>query len=671
MDLFSQHDHVIFEKIERLKQEIEKHNHLYYQEAKPVISDFEFDQLLEQLIQLEKQYPQFLSPDSPSQRVGGTITKEFKTIKHRFPMLSLGNTYSAEELREFDERVKKVIGDNFEYVCELKYDGVAIGLTYRNGIFIQGLTRGDGVQGDDITANLKTLKSIPLKLSGNYPDDFEIRGEVIFPHDAFTKLNAEMEELGDKTFANPRNTAAGTLKLQDSSIVAKRGLECLLYFVIGDNLNLKNHWQCLGAAKTWGFKVPPYSSLCKDIEEVLEFIEKWDSERFNLGFDTDGIVIKVNSFAQQKQLGFTAKSPRWAIAYKYKAQQVETLLESISYQVGRTGAITPVANLRPVLLAGTTVKRASLHNADIIEKLDVRIGDTVIIEKGGEIIPKIVSVNLAKRPADSTRTHYILNCPECGSKLVRNVDEAQHYCLNEYQCKPQLIGKISHFVSRKAMNIDGMGEESAALFVEKGLIKNVADLYDLNKGKLLNLERWAEKSAINLLEGIEESKKVPFERVLYAIGIRYVGETVAKKLVKHFNSINNIMNASTEELLEAEEIGIKIAETVYEFFRNKDNILIIERLKNAGLKFESQFFETKISNKLDGLTFVVSGVFNTFSRDGIKVEIERNGGKTSGSISGKTNFLLAGDKMGPEKLKKAEKIGVKVISEDDFIKMIS
>jgi DNA ligase (NAD+) len=671
MDLFSQHDHVIFEKIERLKQEIEKHNHLYYQEAKPVISDFEFDQLLEQLIQLEKQYPQFLSPDSPSQRVGGTITKEFKTIKHRFPMLSLGNTYSAEELREFDERVKKVIGDNFEYVCELKYDGVAIGLTYRNGIFIQGLTRGDGVQGDDITANLKTLKSIPLKLSGNYPDDFEIRGEVVFPHDAFTKLNAEMEELGDKTFANPRNTAAGTLKLQDSSIVAKRGLECLLYFVIGDNLNLKNHWQCLGAAKTWGFKVPPYSSLCKDIEEVLEFIEKWDSERFNLGFDTDGIVIKVNSFAQQKQLGFTAKSPRWAIAYKYKAQQVETLLESISYQVGRTGAITPVANLRPVLLAGTTVKRASLHNADIIEKLDVRIGDTVIIEKGGEIIPKIVSVNLAKRPADSTRTHYILNCPECGSKLVRNVDEAQHYCLNEYQCKPQLIGKISHFVSRKAMNIDGMGEESAALFVEKGLIKNVADLYDLNKGKLLNLERWAEKSAINLLEGIEESKKVPFERVLYAIGIRYVGETVAKKLVKHFNSINNIMNASTEELLEAEEIGIKIAETVYEFFRNKDNILIIERLKNAGLKFESQFFETKISNKLDGLTFVVSGVFNTFSRDGIKVEIERNGGKTSGSISGKTNFLLAGDKMGPEKLKKAEKIGVKVISEDDFIKMIS
>jgi DNA ligase (NAD+) len=671
MDLFSQHDHVIFEKIERLKQEIEKHNHLYYQEAKPVISDFEFDQLLEQLIQLEKQYPQFLSPDSPSQRVGGTITKEFKTIKHRFPMLSLGNTYSAEELREFDERVKKVIGDNFEYVCELKYDGVAIGLTYRNGIFIQGLTRGDGVQGDDITANLKTLKSIPLKLSGNYPDDFEIRGEVVFPHDAFTKLNAEMEELGDKTFANPRNTAAGTLKLQDSSIVAKRGLECLLYFVIGDNLNLKNHWQCLGAAKTWGFKVPPYSSLCKDIEEVLEFIEKWDSERFNLGFDTDGIVIKVNSFAQQKQLGFTAKSPRWAIAYKYKAQQVETLLESISYQVGRTGAITPVANLRPVLLAGTTVKRASLHNADIIEKLDVRIGDTVIIEKGGEIIPKIVSVNLAKRPADSTRTHYILNCPECGSKLVRNVDEAQHYCLNEYQCKPQLIGKISHFVSRKAMNIEGMGEESAALFVEKGLIKNVADLYDLNKGKLLNLERWAEKSAINLLEGIEESKKVPFERVLYAIGIRYVGETVAKKLVKHFNSINNIMNASTEELLEAEEIGIKIAETVYEFFRNKDNILIIERLKNAGLQFESQFFETKISNKLDGLTFVVSGVFNTFSRDGIKVEIERNGGKTSGSISGKTNFLLAGDKMGPEKLKKAEKIGVKVISEDDFIKMIS
>jgi DNA ligase (NAD+) len=671
MDLFSQTEHLIFDKIEKLKQEIERHNQLYYQDAKPVISDFEFDALLNQLIELEKQYPQFLTIDSPSQRVGGTVTKEFKTVKHRFPMLSLGNTYNADELRDFDERIKKAIGVDFEYVCELKYDGVAIGLTYRNGIFVQGLTRGDGVQGDDITANLKTLKSIPLKLNGNYPNDFEIRGEVVFPHDAFKKLNAEMEELGDKTFANPRNTAAGTLKLQDSSVVAKRGLECLLYFVIGENLEFNNHWESLEAAKKWGFKVPPYSGLCKNIEEVLDFIEKWDSERFNLGFDTDGIVIKVNSFIQQKQLGFTAKSPRWAIAYKYKAQQAETLLESISYQVGRTGAITPVANLVPVLLAGTTVKRASLHNADIIEKLDVRVGDTVLIEKGGEIIPKIISVNLAKRPVNSIKTNFILNCPECGSELARKDDEAQHYCLNEHNCKPQLIGKISHFASRKAMNIDGMGEESAALFVEKGLVKNIADLYDLNKSKLMSLERWAEKSALNLLDGIEESKKVPFERVLYAIGIRYVGETVAKKLAKHFNNIDSIIGANKEELLEAEEIGAKIAETVYYFFRNKENILLIERLKKAGLQFECDLLETKVSNKLDGYIFVVSGVFNTFSRDGIKEEIEKNGGKISGSISGKTNFLLAGDKMGPEKLKKAEKLGVKIISEDEFIKMIS
>jgi len=671
MDLFSSAEQHIKEQIHELKKQIEYHNHRYYQLAQPVISDFEFDKLLQQLITLEKQHPELITPDSPTQRVGGTITKEFKTIKHKYPMLSLGNTYSKEELLEFDDRIKKIIGTDYEYVCELKYDGVAIGLTYENGIFTQGLTRGDGVQGDDITANLKTIRSIPLKLKGIFPANFEIRGEVIFSRKDFEKLNQEMEELGERLFANPRNTAAGTLKLQDSAIVAKRKLDCLLYFVLGENLSYTNHWQSLEAARSWGFKVPEYSRICNNINDVWSFIEKWDTERFNLSFDTDGIVIKINNYKQQEVLGFTAKSPRWAIAYKYKAEQAQTILESVSYQVGRTGAITPVANLTPVKLAGTVVKRASLHNADIIEKLGVRIGDTVLVEKGGEIIPKIIGVNLEKRLSTSQPISYITHCPICNTELIRNEDEAQHYCPNEQGCAPQIAGKITHFASRKAMNIDGLGEETAQLLVEKKIITNVADLYELTTKQLQALDRWGEKSAQNLITGIESSKQIPFERVLYAIGIRYVGETVAKKLTKQFKNIQALINASEQELLETEEIGDKIAKTVKAFFANSYNLQIVERLINKNLHFASKNETVTISNKLNGLIFVVSGVFNHYSRDGIKNEIEKNGGKISGSISAKTNYLLAGDKMGPEKLKKAEKLGVSILTEENFIKILT
>lgn len=667
------------QKIEELSKEIEKHNYNYYTLDTPTISDYDFDMLLEELIRLEKQFPQFLSPDSPSQRVGGQITKEFKTVLHKYPMLSLSNSYSKEELTDFDERIKKslginaadLFGGNIEYVCELKFDGLSISLTYEHGKLIRAVTRGDGVQGDDVTTNAKTIRSIPLKLKGDFVDFFEIRGEIYFPLKMFNEINKEREEIGEAQLANPRNAASGTMKMQDSGVVAKRKLDCFVYYMMGDNLPAKNHFQSLEKAKAWGFKTSPYTKLCSSMDEVFAFINHWDKERHKLPFDIDGIVIKVNEYKQQQQLGFTAKSPRWAIAYKFKAEQVSTILEEITYQVGRTGAITPVANLKPVLLAGTTVKRASLHNADIIEKLDVRIGDYVYVEKGGEIIPKIVGVDLSKRNPHSVPVKYITHCPECGAKLVREEEEANHFCVNENNCPPQIKGKIEHFISRKAMDIDSLGGETIEQLYNEGLIKNIADLYELKKEQLLPLERMAEKSANNLLEGIENSKKIPFERVLYAIGIRHVGETTAKKIARKIKSMHALMHATEENLLQVGEVGEVIAKSIVQFFSDKKNISIINRLKKHGLQFELNEEQLQgNTDKLGGKTFVISGVFQKHSRDEMKDLIEKNGGKNTGSISGKTNYLLAGENMGPEKLKKAEKLGVKIISEDDFLGMI-
>ena len=662
----------IEKKIEELSKQIEQHNYNYYVLTKPTISDFDFDKLLEVLIQLEKEHPEFLKPDSPSQRVGGQITKNFKTVKHKSPMLSLGNTYSEEDLSDFDDRIKKILHNEYEYVCELKYDGVAIGLTYKNGILVQAVTRGDGEKGDDVTTNAKTIKSIPLKLQGNdYPEEFEIRGEIFMPRKVFDELNKEREEIGEQLMANPRNAAAGTLKMQDSSIVSKRNLDCFLYFILGDNLPFQSHYENLKAAKNWGFKISDHMKKVKDINGVFDYINHWDEERNNLAFDTDGVVIKINSYEQQKMLGFTAKSPRWAIAYKFKTQRVATILESIVYQVGRTGAITPVANLKPVLLAGTTVKRASLHNADIIEKLDVRIGDTVFVEKGGEIIPKIVGVDESKRHTHSHKVEYITHCPECNSELIRNEDEANHYCPNALGCPPQVKGKMEHFVGRRAMNIDSLGAETIAQLFDAGLVKTIADIYELKKEDLLKLDRLAEKSVNNLLEGIDVSKKVPFERVLYGIGIRHIGETTAKKLAFYFKNIDSLKNATLEQLLEVGDIGETTAQSIIDYFTDKHTVQIIEKLKSHGLQFElSDEQLTNTSDKLNGLSFVVSGVFSKFSRDDLKKAIEQNGGKNVGSISGKTSFVIAGENMGPEKHKKAEKLGVKIISEDDFIKMI-
>ena len=668
------------EKINQLSKEIEQHNYNYYVLDKPTISDYDFDMMLEELITLEKQYPEYLSPNSPSQRVGGQITKEFKSVQHKYAMLSLANSYSKEDLKDFDDRVKKGLGitaadlfsNGVEYVCELKFDGLSISLTYEQGKLTQAVTRGDGVQGDDVTTNVKTIRSIPLQLKGDYPDFFEIRGEIFLPLSMFAEINKEREEIGDAPLANPRNAASGTMKMQDSSVVAKRKLDCYLYYMMGDNLPATTHYENLEHAKTWGFKISPYTKLCNSIDEVFDFIDHWDKKRNDLPFDIDGIVIKVNSYAQQQQLGFTAKSPRWAIAYKFKAEQVSTVLESISYQVGRTGAITPVANLKPVLLAGTTVKRASLHNADIIEKLDVRIGDYVFVEKGGEIIPKIVGVDLSKRKPDAEPVKYITHCPECGSLLERREDEANHYCVNENHCPPQIKGKIEHFVSRKAMNIDSLGGETIEQLYDAQLINNIADIYELKKEQLLPLERMAEKSANNLLEGIEASKQIPFERVLYAIGIRHVGETTAKKIARKVKNIEALINASEEELMSIDEVGGVIAKSIAAYFADNENKNIIERLKNYGLQFElSEEQLQSTTDKLGGKTFVISGVFQKYSRDELKDLIEKNGGKNTGSISGKTNYLLAGDNMGPEKLKKAEKLGVAIISEDDFLTLIS
>ncbi len=668
------------ERIKKLSAEIEQHNHTYYLLDAPSISDFEFDKLLEELIQLEKEFPELISSNSPSQRVGGAITKEFKSVKHKYPMLSLSNSYSTEDLLDFDRKVQEGLGlkanDLFStspvnYVCELKFDGLSIGLTYKDGELQQAVTRGDGVQGDEVSTNVKTIKSIPLKLKGNYPPEFEIRGEIFLPRNVFDAINKEREEIGDAPLANPRNAASGTMKMQDSAVVASRKLDCFLYHVLGEALPFQNHFESLEAAKSWGFKISKDSRLFSNIQEVLAFIEHWDKERFNLPYDTDGVVIKVNDYQQQRQLGFTAKSPRWAIAYKFKAEQVSTELLSISYQVGRTGAITPVANLQPVALGGTTVKRASLHNADIIEKLDVRVGDMVYVEKGGEIIPKIIGVDLSKRKEGTEPTQYITHCPECGTELRRLESEANHYCPNEMACPPQVKGKMEHFVARKAMNIDSLGAETIEQLVNAGLVKNIADFYDLKKEHLLPLERMAEKSANNLIEGLEASKQVPFERVLYAIGIRHVGETTAKKIAKKVKSLEVLMQATREDLLEIDEVGEIIAVSIHDYFVDEKNKTIIQKLKDAGLQFElSEEQQQGASDKLNGLTFVISGVFAKYSRDQLKELIELHGGKNSSSISKKTSFVLAGENMGPEKLKKAQSAGVKLISEDDFILMI-
>lgn len=660
-------------KIEELSKQIEEHNYKYYVIAQPTISDFEFDKLLEELIKLEKEHPEYLSHESPSQRVGGQITKEFKTVKHKNPMLSLGNTYSEADLTDFDDRIKKALNTEYEYVCELKYDGVAIGLTYKEGVLVQAITRGDGEKGDDVTTNVKTIKSIPLKLRElDYPKEFEIRGEIFMSRKVFNELNREREEIAEPLLANPRNAAAGTLKMQDSSIVAKRNLDCFLYSISAEELPYQTHFENVKAAKKWGFKISEFMEKAASIQDVFKYLDKWDTDRNNLEFDIDGVVIKINSFEQQRILGFTAKSPRWAIAYKFKTQRVSTILESIAYQVGRTGAITPVANLKPVLLAGTTVKRASLHNADIIEKLDVRIGDTVFVEKGGEIIPKIIGVDESKRPEHAHKVSYITHCPECGTELIRNVDEANHYCPNELGCPPQVKGKMEHFVGRRALDIDSLGSETIAQLYEAGLIKNCADIYELKKEDLLKIERMAEKSVNNLLAGIEASKKIPFERVLYGIGIRHIGETTAKKLAYYFKSIDALKNATLEQLLEVGDIGERTAKAILDYFADKHTAEIIEKLKSHGLQFElSEEQLINSSDKLNGLSFVVSGVFSKFSRDDLKKAIEQNGGKNVGSISGKTNFVIAGENMGPEKHKKAEKLGVPIISEDDFIKMIS
>lgn len=659
------------ERINQLTVDLNHHNYLYYVKAQPVISDYEFDVMLQQLIALEKQFPKLLTPESPSQRVGGSISKEFETVTHNYPMMSLGNTYSEEELRDFDERIRKIVGDNFEYVCELKFDGVAIGLTYQKGKLLRAVTRGDGVRGDDVTANVRTIRSIPLSLMGNnFPETFEIRGEIILDKKTFERINNERADIGETPFANPRNSAAGTLKLQDSSEVARRKLDCFLYALYGD-FNFSTHYDGLKMAAQWGFKISEHYRLCNSINEVLIFIEAWKLKRESLPFDIDGIVIKVNNFRQQEELGFTAKSPKWAIAYKYKAESATTILTNVVYQVGRTGAITPVANLKPVLLAGTTVKRASLHNADQILKLDLHLQDTVFVEKGGEIIPKITGIDISMRQNGALPVNYITHCPECGTELIRQDGEANHYCPNENGCPPQIKGRLVHFTSRKAMNIDGLGVETIDQLVEANLLKNVADIYQLKSEQLLQLERMGEKTVSNLLEAIEKSKKVPFERLLFALGIRFVGDTTAKKLARHFGSYFKISQATLEELVQTPEVGDKIASSIFDFVHHEANIKMVEQLQQAGLLFELDAAAMQeAGTKLKGLSFVITGVFQKFERDKLKETIEINGGKVSGSLSAKTSYLLAGSDCGPAKLEKAEKLKINIISEDDFLNML-
>ena len=671
-------------RIKELTDSLNDHNHRYYVLSKPVISDYDFDNLLEELARLEKEFPEFALPDSPTKRVGGEITKEFRQVVHSYPMLSLANTYSEEEIRDFEKRITRTLGSSVEYVCELKYDGVSISLTYLNGTLVNAVTRGDGIQGDDVTTNIKTIKSIPLRLKGDYPEEFVIRGEIFMPRKGFDMLNAERIENGEEPFANPRNATSGTIKTQDSAEVARRPLDCFLYFILGKNLPFGTHYDNLVKARDWGFKVPKYIAKCRNIDEVMEFIHDWDSGRRELPFEIDGVVIKVNDYAQQEELGFTAKSPRWAIAYKYKAERVSTRLNNVSYQVGRTGAITPVANLEPVQLAGTIVKRATLHNAGIMETLDVREGDIVYVEKGGEIIPKIIGVDVTKRNPDSTKLRFLQRCPECNTILVRTEGEAAWYCPNEEGCPPQIKGRIEHFISRNAMNIDSLGEGKVEMLFDNGLIKDVSDLYYLNYDQLLGLEKiieskdgkkekklsFKEKTVTNILNGIEASKEVPFDRVLYALGIRYVGQTVAKKLAMHYKSIEALECVPFEDLILVDEIGERIAGSVLQFFKLEKNLTIIDRLKNKGIQFELRQSDELISDKLKGKTIVASGKLEHYSREEIEEVIRKHGGKPASSVSKKTDFLLAGENIGPNKLTKAKELGVPIINEKEFIKMI-
>ena len=663
----------ISQTISALREELNQHNYNYYVLDTPTISDFEFDVKLKTLQDLEDQNPQYFDESSPTQRVGGAITKNFETVAHDYRMYSLDNSYSKEDLVDWEIRLQKVLGNvDLQYTCELKYDGASISITYENGKLKRAVTRGDGFQGDDVTNNIKTIKSIPLQLKGSdYPAKFDIRGEIVLPFAGFEKMNQELIEIGESPYSNPRNTASGSLKLQDSSEVAKRPLECLLYFIVGNNLGIETQFKGLDAARKWGFKVPNEAKLANNLDEVFGFIEYWDKHRHDLPYETDGVVIKVNSFHYQDELGFTAKSPRWAIAYKFKSEQVSTILNSISYQVGRTGAITPVANLEPVQLAGTVVKRASLHNADQIAKLDIRVDDSVFVEKGGEIIPKIIGVDLEKRPSNSEPTIYITHCPECNSELSRVEGEANHYCPNFYECPPQIIGRIEHYISRKAMDIEGLGGETVALLVENNLINNYSDLYELKIEDIIPLERMAQKSAENIVNGIEKSTQIPFERVLYALGIRFVGETVAKKLARHYKNIRAMQSATLMDLVLVDEIGERIAQSVVSFFENYENIKIIDRLNEFGVQMEIlEKNNPNATSILNGKTFVVSGVFSLFSRDELKQSIEDNGGKVGSSISAKTDYVVAGENMGPAKLDKANKLKIPIISEIEYSNLL-
>ena len=657
-------------RIAYLREELDRHNYNYYVNNNPEIEDNVFDQLMAELTGLENAFPEFFDANSPSQRVGSDINVEFKQVAHKHQMLSLSNTYTEEEVQEFDQRVRKLTDDPFEYICELKFDGTSISLSYENGVLVRAITRGDGEKGDDVTANVKTIKSIPLRLKGDFPSEFEIRGEILLPFSVFEMLNREREEIGEQPFANPRNAASGTLKLQNSSVVASRKLDAYFYHILGNNLPDDGHFELLQHAASWGFKISEHTRKCRDLQGIYSFLHEWNIRRTDLPVATDGVVIKINSTRLQRELGFTAKSPRWAIAYKFKAERVTTTLKSVSYQVGRTGAITPVANLEPVLLAGTVVKRATLHNADVIKNLDLHLGDVVYVEKGGEIIPKIISVDLSSRHPMSEPVNFIERCPECNSRLIRQEGESAFYCPNDTGCPTQLKGKLEHFIGRKSMNIDGLGSETIDLLFQNNLIKDVADLYELKRGDLVNLDRLGEKSATRILESLESSKNVPFERVLFSLGIRYVGETVAKKLARELKSIDLIANATCEELTGVEEIGDKIAESITNWFKIDQNKRLIERLKNHQLKLEiiSEQKEGQ-TEKLKGLSIIISGTFGKFSREGLKEFIELHGGKNVTSISAKTDYLVAGENIGPSKLEKAQKLKIPVISEDELVEL--
>ncbi len=660
----------ISEEINLLRQQINQHNYNYYVLDSATISDFDFDIMLQKLQNLEQQYPEYFDKNSPTQRVGGQITKNFASVTHQFRMYSLDNSYSIEDLQDWEKRMEKIIGNSIELVCELKYDGASISISYEDGILQKAVTRGDGFQGDDVTANIRTIKSVPLILKGNFPKSFHIRGEIILTKNGLKMMNEQRKKLGLELYANPRNTASGSLKLQDSTEVAKRPLECFLYQIVAEKLPFSTQWEMLQQAEEFGFKVPKFAKKCKTLQEVLEFVNYWEKEKNNLPYEIDGVVVKVNSLAQQQELGYTAKSPRWAMAYKFKAEQMETILESISYQVGRTGAITPVANLKPLYLGGTIVKRASLHNEDIINKLDVRISDSVFVEKGGEIIPKIVGVNLDIRQKEAERIEFIANCPECGTILIRNEGEAQHYCPNETLCPPQVIGKLEHFVSRKAMDMESIGAETASLLYKKGLVTHFSDFYDLTYDKLLELENIKEKSATNILQAIENSKKIPFEKVLYALGIRHIGETVAKKLAKHYKSIDNIINADTDSLLQVEDIGEKIAISLKNYFSDEKNITIINELKNNGLQFSIDENEENISDKFQGKTFLFTGTLTQLKREEAEEMVEKNGGKNISAVSKNLNYLVVGEKAG-SKLTKAQTIGsIEILTEQQFLEMV-